>query len=180
MTKFFCFNKKLSNVWQSQGVLLRRCSGSSCCWSLLSLLLSSRLAESSCSPCGRLRRTTLRWRFGFCSPLPSTVFSSPASPSGDSCPEFSPCEVFPLLRRLLRENRCFRCFFSAAYLLPKTGSPPGPVTFDASLPFSPSTISNSTFSVSPTDFLYLLGLFLMMADWWTKMSSLESSRVMKP
>merc|ERR1712234_81729 len=63
---------------------------------------------------------------------------------------------------------------------PLTGAPSGPHTFEASLPFSPITTSNSTTSPSPTDLTAFLGLFLTMAVWWTNTSSLVSFLLMNP
>lgn len=61
-----------------------------------------------------------------------------------------------------------------------TDWPSGPVTLEASLPFSPTTTSNSTSSPSPTLRTAFLGLFREMAVWWTKTSSFVSLRLMNP
>ncbi len=54
-------------------------------------------------------------------------------------------------------------YFSSNDFLTLTGSPSGPVTFDASWPFSPTTTSNSTISPSPTLRTALRGLLREMA-----------------
>merc|ERR1719295_713117 len=63
---------------------------------------------------------------------------------------------------------------------PLTDEPSGPVTFDASLPLSPTTTSNSTSSPSPTLLTAFLGLFREIAVLWTKTSSFVSFLLMKP
>lgn len=60
-------------------------------------------------------------------------------------------------------HRPLNLLLSAAYGLPLTDVPFGPVTFAASFPFSPTTTSNSTTSPSPTLRTIFFGLFFLIA-----------------
>lgn len=77
------------------------------------------------------------------------------------------------------DNVCNGYGLQHMYFLPCSGTPPGPVTFSASAPFSPSTTTNST--VSPSTLRsYFLGLLFSMVVWCISISFVVSFLLMNP